>query len=119
MNTEQKAIAIFEYESGKRRALMPIYNGGLYLEWLDYTGMFLAGATCDNTEIRMSLLEILIGAKEVKVIKSPKSLYHCWHVCFCEDCSRFDGRVFDHSQATFNEHFKTVPVEKIFTFPTV
>lgn len=115
---ENKAVAIFEFKSGKHRAFMPTSENGLYLEWLDYDGMYLSGATSHNSIDKMKFYDYCIKNNLAKVIKSPHNLYHVWHVCMCEDCEKTGGRIFDHSQATFNEHFRTVPVDKIFTFPS-
>lgn len=113
-------IAIFEFAKGrdKQQAVKSTILGGIYLEWLDYKGLFLSGATKDADNIALQITEDLCKSGEAKVIKSPGNLYHVWHICKCPDCARVGGKVWDHSQASWNEHLKHVANELIFTFPS-
>lgn len=120
MEMNDNAIAIVEYKNGKQRAIKGTYNGGLYLEWLNYDGLFLAGATDGNDHWKMKWLQDEVATDEAKIVQSRfGNLYHCWHVCYCEECARWGGKAFDHSQASFNAHLKFTPSDKLFTFPTV
>jgi len=69
------------------------------------------------------LLEAQTNNKEIWWLKTPGSLYHCWHVCMCPACTTNTpsqgGRAYEHSQASWNEHLKHVSPSDIFTFPTV
>lgn len=110
--------AIFQAANGQQIALKSTYDNGLYGEYLDYKGLFASGATFEITRNRLQFRMQSIIDKTEKVIKSPGSLYHCWHVCFCNECARFGGRIYDHSQASFNEHLRSVNPDDLFTFPS-
>ena len=66
---------------------------------------------------------------EITWLKTPQSHYHVWHICTCSKCcpevlgsiygERSGGRVWDHSQASFNEHLRFVGPDDLGTFPTV
>lgn len=49
--------------------------------------------------------------------KAPKGIYHCFHICICEECRKRGGRFFSHSQADWDSHLRYVETKYILTFP--
>ena len=127
MNTKPgETIAIFQYANGKRKSIKSTVLGGIYSEWLDYNGLFAAGATSDITANFLRGLEYDCKSGEVKVLQSPHNLYHCWHVCTCGECEsgediwgKFGGKVWSHSQGDWDSHLRYVANDRVFTFPSV
>lgn len=77
----------------------------------------------------LTVLKRLQQDGEIIWLKTPQSRYHVWHICVCPKCcpesmggcytSRSGGRIWDHSQASFNEHLRFVDPDDLGTFPTV
>jgi hypothetical protein len=57
--------------------------------------------------------------KHLVQTKCPVSdTYHIWHLCFCSKCQEYGGRIYDHSQGSWNDHLRTVFADDLFTFTT-
>ena len=67
---------------------------------------------------RLRTLDYRVRRGWARVLWSADALYHCWHVCYCRDCRRRGGRVWDHAQASFDAHLRFVANEDLYTFPT-
>ena|SRR3990167_2044351 len=122
MNFEPGEIrAVFQAKSnGHRKALRATIGGGLYGEYLDYDGLFAGGATFSFNRNRAKWWAEDVRDGDLTVIQSPQTLYHVWHICFCAECEPWGGRIWDHSQGTWDSHFRTkVEPSNVFTFPTV
>ena len=112
-----KAIAVFyNKRTGKRTAIMPTVYGGIYEYRLDYNGMFAWGATADFGKIAATITTDLQKQGDIIWQKTPRSNYHIWHICYCEECN---GKIWTHSQSDWNSHLKYVDNENVFTFPSV
>lgn len=105
-------IAIFHAVGANRDVyLKSTILGGLYRQWQDsYAG--------DETTLHAKLDSEAIANGEMTVKQSPYPMYHCWHICFCDECEQVGGKVFDHSQGAWNEHLRYVPNDRLFTFPS-
>ena len=94
--------------------------GTLYLEG-KHASSFTPGG--------LSLLKRVYQDGNLTWLKTPQSHYHIWHICTCPECcpevqgsiygERSGGKVWDHSQASFNEHLRFVDPDNLGTFPTV
>ena len=77
----------------------------------------------------LKVLKQLQQRGEITWLKTPRSHYHVWHICVCPECcpesvggcytTRSGGKIWDHSQASFNEHLRFVDPDDLGTFPTV
>ena len=81
----------------------------------------------DGTEVNISRRELRKLEDRNRYICVEVCLphtYHVWHFCTCENCStkltgistRIGGKIFDHSQGSWNSHLRFVPIDAIFTF---
>lgn len=77
----------------------------------------------------LRVLKRLQQKGELTWLKTPQSHYHVWHICVCPECcpeilggtygARSGGKIWDHSQASHDEHLRYVDPDDLGTFPTV
>jgi hypothetical protein len=121
---EQRAAAIFEVvKTGKRYSLAPTVTGHFFKEGI--TSPYSADMTPNSVKW------LAEDTKEGRVVwlKTPGTMYHCWHICTCEKCApkvagnvfgeRCSGRVWSHSQGDWDSHLRHVDNADIHTFPTM
>lgn len=99
-------VAVFEHPHGGHRTVARHRNGGLFVVFGVPLTTQLAKTYADSVQ-----------SGELKIVQSPTTPYHCWHICTCEQCVRVGGRFFDHSQESFNVHLRFVPNKCLHTFP--
>jgi hypothetical protein len=117
-----QVMAVFrDSGNGRRQVLMrgPSLSfrpsGVLYILRPDHTGI-PAGATSSPDGFYYHFLEEDVTEGILVVEEAPCSIYHCWHVCTCKECGQ-SGRVWDHSQASWDDHLRYVDNEHVHTFP--
>ena len=116
-DTIEKAVAVYRQKrTGKRDAIMPVINGGFYQYRLDYDGIFAWGATADLPDYIMRMIQDDSKEGNIEWLKTPKTNYHVWHICYCDKCG---GKVWTHSQGDWDSHLKYVDNDKVITFPSV
>jgi len=125
MITYQLSEAIPKYcrDTGPEISLKTTMLGTLYME-----GSQAFSFTPDT----LRTLNRLQQRGELTWLRTPQSHYHVWHICVCPECCpahqgsprnsynpRSGGKVWDHSQASFNAHLRYVDPDDLGTFPTI
>ena len=120
---EEKAYAIYEViKTGKTYGLIPTITGHFYRQGINNS------YSSAITPLSVKMLHEDTKEGLIRWIKTPKTPYHCWHICTCGKCSplvagdifksRSSGKIWSHSQADWDEHLRFVSNELIFTFPS-
>jgi len=52
---------------------------------------------------------------EIRLLKTPGSYYHVWHICFCKECR---GKIWTHSQSDWDTHLRHVDPQDVVDFPS-
>jgi hypothetical protein len=78
----------------------------------------LAPEQAPLTRVALEALDYRVRRGWARVHWSAGTVYHCWHVCYCRDCRRRGGRVWDHAQGSFDAHLRFVANDDLYTFPT-
>ena len=121
---EEKAYAIYEViKTGKTYGLNPTITGHFYRQGINNS------YSSDITPLSVKMLYEDTKDGLIRWVKTPKTAYHCWHICTCDKCSphvigdifksRSSGKVWTHSQSDWDEHLKFVSNELVFTFPSI
>lgn len=84
--------------------------GGLYEWWENHQAVSMSPMVA-------SIMQDNVAEGLVTVLDAPCMIYHCWHLCMCPKCEGIGGRVFDHSQGTWNDHLRYVDNGRLFTYP--
>jgi hypothetical protein len=108
---EKKSLAVFQHPLTQEMVfVMRNLIGGLclYHRIKDRQSRFL-----------LNKLYLKFVQNEMKIIKSPKSPYHVWHVCMCNDCMNVGGRIFSHSQGDWDSHLRFVEPDNVFDFESI
>lgn len=118
LNRDTATAAFINPRNGKEVWIMP--------STIDKIG-FIYGENRHATDASRIGLDML---QDMQCVKSPiGDLYHVWHICTCDKCShpaidalvpgkRLGGRVWNHSQGSFDSHLRFVDADKVLTFNT-
>ena len=118
------SLAIFEYHNGVSKMLFTDRKG-----YLSY-GTYKDGKLDGDQSLTLQTIRLWRDSfldKSMRVIKSPQSPYHLWHICMCDSCTFLDpiwetvagGRIWTHSQGDWDSHLRQAPNDRVFTFQTV
>jgi len=126
--TEPKdnTVAMFEitYESKDKSGETIVTKKTVTLRINIFGTLYLEGKHAfDLTPGGLRLLKRVYRSGNLAWLKTPQTHYHIWHICICPRCRAYNthvgGRVWDHSQASFNEHLRFVDPDNLGTFPTI
>lgn len=111
---KKDAVAIFEDSiMGTRLFIMKDAIGSLY-GYLYRKDKETGKDVVRMIDLRCQLLKFVKNT--MTVVQSPPSLYHVWHICLCDACENYGGRIFSHSQGDWDSHLRFVDNDKVFNF---